>query len=990
MVSSARFAFYKWFPASGGWERLFDTETKSYDIELRSVISGTSNATLGCEESGGNAIASDVPINFGNFPKFIVPEGWDERSGLAAGSIELGYNGIFYPLLGSVGDFIIVAVGVIYAERAANKVAENMPDSVDTSLLTGEINTYKEYIEDVEVIDAITGEASNVDSVNILPCYLEAETAVLNQYSCTAEVIAYALDGLLKYLSAKDLILPLCPTLTDVAMAIKALSPFIENIDATGANIGDIMWLVKLAEYDPRADDPATFAAGTPFLYNRIIQWKLASGDESHYVELTTGASRYIVISPEISPIAFLMPKYIHTAAGTGFYLDPSLCDSPDMHAYQPSQCWPRTDPTTLLPTIGGDLGYTRCPYRIPADTSLSDAESYRVRLNGLAILNQLHGCETYSGLIHWVGIVMRAGEGQWYFFARPWDGSNWEDAALYTDIFGRPALVPTEINVPYDYYSASNTFIWRYGWKRIWILSPDKSLLFSWPAPEHSVLYGNITDEPLIYTHGGGAWNTIRGAIIACVAAHLGQGDKEAAIVSGAGTAYEKFFRLYPIYWHKEGMSGVRLGADASGLGTGFDYYAGAAHGSISTWPESILDIGAGTSGMQPVPDDLPLEPIFVYDVRDRLEIWWYAGDWLKCYNWKMRLKYAYRIGVPEDCISLGRTGAGRLLVAISTTRGLVVLEHASTDDPTWLVMEDDTGSAEDIINKMTNQVFCAWWIDRVNASNKLFIRPRYQGNVRGKVPVITHSFETSVPEQSTPPNRSLTRKYWSQYSDQIIVKDSEGRIMATVGYEHSMYSFTYELGDVYHEALGQRIGQKLLQIRGQRREKLSVPFMAWRGGAYDYVNLWGRDYCVLTQKTDISSTLKTDIECISLSPESVNFGLIRCVLLPLYNIQGGAYWGYDWEFSAVAECAGIDCPACRLKREALVAAIIALLNTEWVPPAGAAPGRVAEDSDIVSEIELIILSHWTDTIAGTEDTLSSLFEDFSNCVITSCGYGE
>jgi hypothetical protein len=84
-----------------------------------------------------------------------------------------------------------------------------------------------------------------------------------------------------------------------------------------------------------------------------------------------------------------------------------------------------------------------------------------------------------------------------------------------------------------------------------------------------------------------------------------------------------------------------------------------------------------------------------------------------------------------------------------------------------------------------------------------------------------------------------------------------------------------------------------------------------------------------------------------------------------------------------------GSSCDSCDIEQDTFIGAVLALLNRYWRPESAVdAPGSAAVESDIISEIEELVFEHWLDPIEGTDETLSSLYENYYNCVVNHCGW--
>jgi hypothetical protein len=530
---------------------------------------------------------------------------------------------------------------------------------------------------------------------------------------------------------------------------------------------------------------------------------------------------------------------------------------------------------------------------------------------------------------------------------------------------------------------------IWRKGFRRFFMISEDKKHLWAYPAPEMGAGSNTLNKRPMPWW----VWGSV-GDIpnIITVAPDLGANDSGFPIVDEGG-AGETNFTKYPIYHKLNDESRVVLCANAGGV-TGKDIDGDSTWVNDGDGNTYNPDTGAVRARLNPytrnivldneIPDDLPVDPIFIYTNDNKLQIWYYSADnnALRGYDWQFNLLYEYVFdGIEFANFALGRDKDGMLIACITTTDTIIFARHQSSDTLYYPnVSETDLKTnAGKILSDLARIGFQTWYIDRENASTDMFVKPRFSGTDRGEHYLIPRSeMSKQISRGDAKPNRQLIRSVWQEYYDRIIVKNGSGD-MGIAGLPESIYALEYSVSDkMFNVDLGNTLAYLLYGLYSKRREYLKTPHRAYRLQMYDTVKVFDREFKVLANKSDYGVSLKSDLELVNLGNVYGAIELWDCLINQLavsINLSWASIESLDL---ACAPCAG-----CQPQWDDLTTLILEIVTANYTPETSFS---VRNDADAHSAIRYILLNNLDETNDAGE-TLQELFDAYRECLGESCG---
>lgn len=985
MIKHLYLTYFKWNVATGDYNRYFSYTgiAPEYDIDMIfENITEIGKLNQQIEGTGDSLKTSDIGIKIANGLKSNLLL-FDSND--ICGQIDDSTFGILKPMLESAGTEFIIAMIRIYSEFAPFDVGY----SHDPSLLTGDINTYSEYTEDYAIENLIS----------LFDGYIEMNSFEHDIFNNEIDMKIIALDKLLSYINQDLLAIKMLQTTGQIVSEIKDKAPFLTSFTVENPLLGTFMWLVPKSETENI--DLSTVWGITDSQFDmfsidtnnnaKLISWSrgYVDGIETFYIKLKSGTLPYLKIEREYSTGTFTITA--EATLPTQFsHVSPFSYFSGANFARITSQEGNQVNYQDTVDTIAPyDIGFTKQPYLLK---NAIDVSGYYDRgscfCSGLNTL--VNSAIPISDGVFW---LYRNGT-NCYMLAYEWTGANYTNsggAYLFTDAI-------TDIE--------HKQLFWRIGWRRMFMLNETKDKLFCYPSPESGLEYarvgagGKIRELSTSYripyydTLGRLSGYTIFPSLVEgeifCIGIHLGSGDEK--IITNAGTDQETEFSQYPI-WYKDidGVSSVVLGAKKIGTdGYSIDgtyRYQGTSSGTIFSIGNDFFEYYKKYVLENEIPSDFPTNPIFRYDGLNRLEMWYYgkSDKTLKCYNWKMELKYAYVLGVDFEYVALGLNRDNQLVVCFTdtNTNSFIIAEHTTTNQIYYPSVKSGT-TASDILTDLAKFGFQSWWIERQNFNTKLFVKPRYHGTQRGIIPIVSHSYENqdySATDSNQLPNRKHTREFWEKYADKINVKNTFGEII--IGRENSIYEFDYNFPTTaYNETVMQRIGNFLLTLLGKRRTLAYFPTIALRHSFYDNFEFYLKNWVSINSESDYSQALTTDIQAINLDENIYsNLTLLDCLLGGVFHSQSGD-WEYDLDqiYFPTPLC---YCNGCKYEYKTLMDAIMAYLNENL--DFGTTYISLISDSEARSQIADLILANLDYTYISIP--LSELLLTYLNCISNTCG---
>jgi hypothetical protein len=960
----------KWNPATNLVENYYTASEHDYNL-VGNGFNSISNFSIKVEDNNNKFTMSNVQLTLANDSSQSLDV--DIIAPLILGEVEEAAIerrfGIFTPFFETEHGSIIVAKVWIFAEHGLNNLRENL--GLDDSFITGEVSSYVDFIELIE---------EDTKNVAVFVGHMEMKLFTEDIYDNRTTVQLLALDSLLNSMLVSHLDLYPLISLREMILQIVDKFPFIDGSSIDELELGLINWVVPLVEGGGYFDIPLIPSHLTKFDHfhrssvenAKIITWSFNNeGVQEFYFKVgqrTTPSYWYKITLDDDSAtserFSSTPSKFIHSNALGESVFSSTYASYPEIQVnladIMATEAPGDTD-TTIYDT-------NKMPWFMDLPYGSYDNYSAVFIPEADAINHDRYTLETFGinepfSIIHYYADE-DSSDKLWFV---PWDDTT-------TDNYNSEA----ELTISESLYNGDEKmeFIYKKGYNRVLLLMGDRRHLYSFTSPETGS-YGSVSSMyfDIDFYEGSRPAFMERVDKIRLIGPHLKDGDDYP--IDAPGESTETHYRKYPVWYeHPTGQNKVILSAtDVGGSGIEVD----------DPYTSLGLDFYRAVQ-VEEIPSDMPVKPIFRYNSRNELEIWYYSSDELalKCYNWKMELKYAYGFGVDFERVALGRDKNGSIIIAITYDNQLVFARHQPITQlyyPEVNIASDET-SCSDILTNLARWGFSAWFIARANNKDQLFFRPRYAGIDRGKIHLTSHSYKGSTEDTKREPNRKLTRGVWDNYADKIIVKSSFG-IMATAGVDKTVNSYTYNIpSEVYHEDLGRRIAAKLLRVLGKRRELLHAPTTAFYTLPEDFVRLFDRSYCILELNSDYDKRLVTDLKAVNLSNPNINNELLQCIIGELYTQGGGSGWFYS-DSPVDSEC---YCGSCQSQYQTLLDAIVQVLNTYelWLPDDAI---WVREDDFAKVELLNIIYEYLYFGIEGDE-TIADYLEAFETCMVTRCGY--
>ena len=1007
MINHLYIKYYRWNTETGVRSDIYGGDTWDIDLAIDGLI-GVANTNIVVEGDGDSILASDTGVSLSNRISDLggLPAIFGTTIG---GDIENHTWGIFGPLLDSSGVEVVIAECLIMGKFG--NVTRLAP--VGSLMQTGEIDTYAEFIELITDADGV-----DEDSVVIMPGYLELKTQSNSKYSNEVTFGIINLSKLLSIVKAKALDLTPMLSTTDLLDQIITNLPFVTATDVETLPFGTVNLPVPLAIEedidvahgitDSKFDNFTLF----PEENAKITVWQYEGGQE-YYVFLQNpldDATDIRAVKINIDVAGGVTLNWLsegHPDLDKFNQNDPEWYSDFDFRSsyVRPANSANYADMMSSLAPF--DEGFAKHPY-ITVD--IIDNVAGSVFCNDTKnILNE--DSPSYAG--EPVTQYETFSISQNWSFRVGWDFSN----SKYNRTFER-------LNGTYSGNVSNSFVIWRKNFRKFFIISPDKKRLLVTPTPEHGSKFANIGWNPFEYTKktkldnvtrppavGSGTVNVYRHVLkdttIYTVAPNLGSGDLGFPKIY-IGDLRETHYTKYPVYYKDDDdNSFILLFAKKIGI-NGYDCDGGDIKWGerVSTaYPDGFMSndnlyfrefIFYEEKFTLPndIPKDLPVNPIFRYDARDRLEIWYYSDSKkaLLCYDWQMNLKYGYKLNVPFENVALGRDKDGKLLITLTTDKYFVFATHKPSGEIYYTNFDVEETSIESVVRNLSKWNFATYWIDRKDSANTLFFRNRYSGEIREGV---NYEARTDMNEsyptdgENNPPNRVFTREAYDKFADKITVNSFLGEC-GTAGLDNSLYTFKYDLGDIFNRELGGRIAQKLYQVLAKRREKLYLPMQAFRCNNYDKIKPFSGDdteYSVIAQRSDFYRELKTDVEAFELEDIYLIDEDLQCILSSIFWNPSG------WQYSTanlLGPCSTSFCGDCEDNFDTFMLGLMGFLDAEWILSVTDYPSGLNIDTDeLITEMITFLYEHLFELFVsnrGLTITLNEALTDYMTCKALRC----
>jgi hypothetical protein len=231
MINHLYITLWKWDTVAGTKERYF-APAPAFDIDLALEGNvGSAVTTVKAQDSGERLTISDVQLQCANKIVNAPPLGliWAK----IFGNIDDGTWGIIAPILESAGNTVIIAEIIAYGLRQA-KTLTTVP--VDASLQAGAIDSYDEFIEDIDT----------EDNVVILPGYLELKLAQTDEYTNSVQFSIIALDKLVELVLLSGLTTYPLISFEVLIQTILDGFPFATALNYTKQAFGNLPWIVPI------------------------------------------------------------------------------------------------------------------------------------------------------------------------------------------------------------------------------------------------------------------------------------------------------------------------------------------------------------------------------------------------------------------------------------------------------------------------------------------------------------------------------------------------------------------------------------------------------------------------------------------------------------------------------------------------------------------------------------------------------------------------